>query len=102
MEAVKVQYTVKPDYLEENKRNIRKVMEALRADPIPGMHYSTYTDDEHPTTFIHINMARDGETMAKLQELPEFVAFRTALKASAPPSPPKQTRLNLVGAGFDL
>lgn len=102
MKTVKVQYTVKPDYVEENKRNIRKVMEALKANPIAGMQYSTYTDSDHPNTFIHINMAKDAETMSKLNTVEAFKAFRMALKASEPLSPPKETRLNLVAAGFDL
>ena len=102
MKAVKVQYTVQPDYAEENKTNIKKVMDALMANPIEGMLYSTYTHGEDPNTFIHINMARDSETMAKLSDLNEFVHFRTSLKASNPISPPQQTKLNLVGAGFTI
>ena len=66
------------------------------------MQYSTYTDNENPNTFIHINMSKDAETMSKLSKLKEFTEFRTALKASQPLAPPKQTSLDLVGAGFDL
>lgn len=102
MKAVKVQYTVKPEFVEENKNNIQKVMSALNANPIVGMQYSSYTDDENPNTFIHINMAKDGETMSKLNDLKEFAEFRMALKTSQPVSPPKQTKLNFVGAGFSI
>lgn len=102
MKAVKVQYTVIPEYVEENKRNIQKVMDVLKAKPIEGMQYASYTDDENPNTFIHINMARDAETMSKLNDVKEFAEFRMALKASQPLSPPKQTTLNLVAAGFEL
>ena len=102
MKAVKVQYTVIPEYAEENKRNIQKVMDALKTNPIEGMQYSSYTDDEDPNTFIHINMARDAEIMSKLNAVKEFTEFRLALKASQPLSPPKRTTLNLVGAGFEL
>jgi len=102
MKAVKVQYTVKPEYVEHNKANIRKVMEVLKNNPIPGMQYSSYTTEDDPNTFVHINMAKDGETMSKLSELPEFTTFRTELKASEPVSAPKSTNLNLVGAAFEL
>ncbi|NND77856.1 MAG: hypothetical protein HKN39_06705 [Flavobacteriales bacterium] len=101
MKAVKVQYTVKPDFVEQNKINIKKVMDKLKNDPIPGMMYSTYTIDSG-NTFVHINMARDGETMLKLNEIEEFGAFRKALKESGPLSPPKQTELDPVAAGFEL
>lgn len=102
MKAVKVQYTVKPEYVEQNKKNIQKVMEELQLHPIAGMHYASYTDSENPNTFIHINMAKDESTMSKLSQIDAFNAFRTALKASEPLSPPKQTTLDLVAAGFEL
>ena len=102
MKAVKVQYTVKPEYVSQNKENIKRVMDALLSNPIEGMLYSTYTDASEPNTFIHINICKDEETMAKLQQVPEFVEFRTALKDSNPISPPAQTALNPVAAGFTI
>lgn len=101
MKAVKVQYTVKPEYVAQNKANIQKVMDALKANPIEGMHYASFTLDDGQT-FVHINMAKDSETMSKLQEVQEFSEFRKALKASGPLSPPKQDALNLVAAGFEI
>jgi len=102
MKAVKVQYTVKAEYVEENKKNIQKVMDMLKTNPIDGMLYSSYTDSENPNTFIHINIAKDEETLSKLSDIKEFTEFRMALKASEPISPPKQTNLELVAAGFEL
>ena len=101
MKAAKVQYTVKPEYVEQNKANIQKVMDHLRTNPINGMQYASFTLDDG-VTFVHINMANDQETMDKLQDLELFTAFRMALKASGPLSPPKSENLNLVAAGFDL
>lgn len=101
MKAVKVEYTVQPEYVEQNKENIRKVMDRLKKEPIAGMMYSSYTTGDG-NTFVHINIAKDQETMGKLNEVQEFNDFRQALKASAPVSPPKQTELDPVGAGFDL
>lgn len=101
MKAVKVQYTVKPEYVEQNKANIRKVMDELLSNPIEGMQYASFTMDDGQT-FVHINMANDQETMDKLQEVEVFNDFRKALKASGPISPPKSESLDLVGAGFEL
>lgn len=101
MKAVKVQYTVKPEFVEQNKANIRRVMEAIRSQPVPGMHYASFTLDDGQT-FVHINMAKDGDTMSKLNDFPEFGEFRKALKESGPLSPPKADDLTLVGAGFEL
>lgn len=101
MKAVKVQYTVKPEYIEQNKANIQRVMEYLRSNPIDGMQYSSFTLDDGQT-FVHINMAKDEETMNKLQQVEPFNEFRMALKESGPVSPPKSENLNLVDAGFEL
>lgn len=102
MKAVKVQYTVKSEFVEQNKANIQKVMDALKANPIEGMLYSSYTLEDDGQTFVHINIAKDEETVSKLIEMEEFDQFRQALKESEPVSPPQQTKLNLVGAGFEL
>lgn len=101
MKAVKVTYTVQPEYVETNKTNIKRVMDRLKSDPISGMQYASFTLDDG-VTFVHINMAKDQETMNKLQELEEFNEFRSQLKASGPVSPPTSENLNLVAAGFSL
>ena len=101
MKAVKVQYTVKPEFVDQNMANIRNVMEALRSRPITGMWYASFTlDDEQ--TFVHISMAKDQDTMDELDELKEFGEFREALMASGFISPPASENLNLVDAGFDV
>lgn len=101
MVAVQVKYTVQPGFVEENKANIHRVMDAIKSKPIDGMLYSTYTIDDG-NTFVHINMAKDQQTLSSLNNVPEFTEFRMALKASNPVSPPNQTDLNPVGAGFEL
>jgi hypothetical protein len=101
MKAVKVQYTVKPAFIETNKENIRKVMDAIRSNPIDGMLYASFQLDDGQT-FVHINMAKDEETMARLNEVAEFNDFRTALKHSEPVTPPHSTNLSFVGSTFDL
>ena len=101
MIAVKVQYTVKPEYVDQNKANIRKVMAAIRANPIPGLQYASFILNDGQT-FVHINMAKDQETLSKVGGLSEFEEFRVALVASGPISPPASETLTLVDAGFDL
>ncbi|MFT5820832.1 MAG: nitrogen regulatory protein PII-like uncharacterized protein [Crocinitomix sp.] len=100
MISVKVEYTVEFGFVEENKSNIQKVMEALQQQPIEGMYYSSQTINDSPNTFVHYNLAKDTETMSKLSELDEFKAFQKALKASKPLSPPQATNMTVVGVGF--
>jgi hypothetical protein len=92
---------VQPSFVEQNKANIRRVMDAIREKPIDGMLYSSFTLEDG-NTFVHINMARDDETMSRLREVPEFQQFQAALRDSKPPVPPKATDLHAVGAAFVL
>ena len=101
MQAMKIQYTLKPESVDQNKANIRKVMDAIRANPIPGMQYSSFVLEDGQT-FVHINMAPDLETLAKLKEVKEFGEFLAALDASDPIAPPLAVNLSLVSTGFDL
>ena len=101
MKAVKVQYKVKSEYVSQNKVNIKKVMEKLKSSPIEGMLYSSYTMEDGET-FVHINIAKDADTMNKLNDLQEFNEFRKSLKESDPIEAPKATTLELVEAGFEL
>ena len=101
MQAVKVEYTVRPEYVEQNKANIGKVMDYLRENPIEGMQYSTFIKEDGQS-FVHINMARSGEIISKLNDVEAFQNFRKGLKGSQPLSSPSATKLTFVGAGFEI
>jgi len=101
MKAVRVQYTVKREYVEQNKKNIKAVMDALKANPIDGMYYSSYQLADG-VSFMHVNFAKDDSTMSKLNDVQAFNDFRMALKASGPVSPPNGEDITLVGAGWKL
>ena len=101
MKAVKVQYTVRAEFVERNKENIRSVMDVLRANPIDGLKYAAFMLDDGQS-FVHINMARDADTLSRFTGLAEFKAFQAALKESDPVSPPAAETLHLVAAGFEL
>lgn len=101
MKAVKVQYSVQPSFADTNAANIRKVMDALKANPIDGVTYVAFRLNDNQT-FVHIVVARDDAAQAKVSDLPEFKAFQATLKASNPVTPPSPEDLDLVGASFDI
>ena len=74
MKVVKVQYTVQPGFVEQNKANIRRVMDALKVRPIPGMRYASFTLGDGQT-FVHLNMAKDEDTLGRLNDVREFKEF---------------------------
>jgi quinol monooxygenase YgiN len=101
MKAVKVQYTVKPEYADTNKRNIRKVMEDLQEIANPGIRYSSFVLDDGKT-FVHFGVYSDQAAMDVLNNLPSFQFFRDQLKASGPDAPPNADDLNLVDSSYEI
>ncbi|MGI9423191.1 MAG: hypothetical protein ACR2PA_08355 [Hyphomicrobiaceae bacterium] len=99
MKSVKVTYTVRPEFVEENKANIRAVMDALKANPIDGVSYAAFMLDDG-ATFVHINLARDDEALSELTGMEAFKAFQSALRGSDPVAPPSPEAMQLVGANF--
>ena len=101
MKAVKVQYTVKAEYAETNKRNIRKVMVDLQEIAHPGIKYSTFLFEDGKT-FIHFGMYSDQAALDVVNNLPSFQFFRDQLKTSGPEVPPKGDDLNLIDSSYEI
>jgi hypothetical protein len=96
MKAVKVTYTVKPEFVQTNQNNITKVMDYLKNNPIEGMWYKAFLMEDGQS-FMHINIAKDESTLQKLLSVSVFNDFRTQLKDSGPLAPPSQSPLDPIG-----
>jgi hypothetical protein len=99
MKIIKVEYQVKPDFVESNKQNIMKVMEALKAKKITSFRYSSYYLGEGK--FMHHNIT-NGDNFAELNELQEFKNFLSELKASEPIVSPHPLEIELVGSNMEM
>ena len=101
MNAVKVQYTVKEEYVETNKANIQRVMADLKEINNPGIKYSAFLLDDGKS-FVHFVMRADDEAQKSLSELPSFQEFQRQLRESGPEAPPNAEDLTLVGSSWDF
>ncbi len=101
MKAVKVEYTVKPEYVETNKANIQKVMEELRGMGDTGILYSTYIKEDG-CSFVHFSIHRNAEEPNIIPTLKAFQSFRDQLKAEGLVTPTQSMNLTMVGKSFDL
>ena len=101
MKAVKVQYTVKQEYADTNKRNIRKVMADLREISHPGIKYSSFVLDDGKT-FVHFGVYSDQAALDVVNNLPSFQFFRDQLNASGPEMPPKADNLNFLDSSYEI
>ena len=101
MKIIRVQYEVKPDYVEHNKSNIVQVMKDLKALNNPNTKYASYLEDDG-VTFMHFAQYPDEETAKLLNDLPSFAKFRKELKESNPVVPPGSMNMSLVASAFDI
>jgi len=101
MKIVKVVYTAKADYTEQNKANIRTVMQDLRQLNNPNINYHVCLGPDEKT-FTHIAFFKAEEDEKMLLTLPSFISFQAQLKASGPEVPPKQEHPSFVGSSKEL
>jgi hypothetical protein len=101
MNGVKVQYTVKEEYVETNKANIRQVMADLRDINNTDIQYSAFLLDDG-VTFVHFVMRANDEAQKIVSELPSFQEFQRQLKESGPEAPPNAEDLTFVGSSWEI
>ena len=101
MKIVRVTYTTKADYAEQNQGNIRQVMIELRKANRPGINYHVCLSGDGKT-FTHTAFFNSEEDEKVLLNLPPFKHFQDQLKSSGPEIPPKQELLKLVGSSKDM
>ena len=101
MNGVKVQYTVKEEYVETNKANIQQVMADLREINNPDIQYSAFLLDDG-VTFVHLVMRVNDEAQKTVSELPSFQEFQRQLKESGPEVPPNAEPLTYVGSSWEI
>jgi hypothetical protein len=101
MKIVKVTYTTKAEYAEQNQTNIKNVMADLQKLHHHSINYNACLSADGKT-FIHTAFFSSDEDEKLLTELPSFKYFQQQLKASGPEAPPKQELLKLVGSSTDI
>jgi heme-degrading monooxygenase HmoA len=101
MKIVKVTYTVKQDFAEQNSANIRNMMQDLQAAAHPGIRYDV-TLAQDGKTFVHTAFFDSEEDQQKLFATPSFRHFQEEMKQSGPEVPPKQEIMTFVGSSYPL
>ncbi len=101
MKIVKVTYTAKAEYSEQNQANIKIVMADLQKINNSGINYNCCLSPDGKS-FTHTAFFKSEEDEKVLLTLPSFINFQQQLKASGPESPPKQEYPTLVGSSCDV
>jgi len=96
MKVTRVQYTVRSEFVEENKRNIGAVMREVRALARDDVRYAVYLHDDGKT-FMHVAQQNSAEAERFPTSLDSFKAFQARLKENLE-VPPKVEKFSLVEA----
>jgi len=101
MKIVKVTYTTKAEFSEQNQSNIKNVMIDLQNANHQGINYNACLSADNKT-FIHIAFFKSEEDQKYLNDLPSFKSFQEQLKFGGLEVPPKQELLTLVGTSNNI
>jgi hypothetical protein len=99
MKIIRVQYTVKSDFVEANKQNIARVMEELRQTGNVDVKYFALLHEDGKT-FMHVVMYNSTEAESFPASLESFKTFQAELKENVE-VPPKTETFSLVDSSFD-
>ncbi len=97
MKIIRVIYTTSPEFAAINSRNIRAVVEELKALRHPGIKYSTYLMDDKKT-FMHFDQFENEEAHQVLTALDSFKHFDSQLQAGKLEVEPVLVEMSLVGS----
>ena len=101
MKIVRVTYTTRIEFAEQNQSNIKNVMADLQKLNHPGINYNACLNADGKT-FTHTAFFKSDEDQKILNELPSFKNFQEQLKSNGFEAPPKQELLSLVGSSTNI
>lgn len=101
MKIVKVTYTTKAEFSEQNQSNIKNVMTDLKNANHEGINYNACLSSDNKT-FIHTAFFKSDEDQNLLNKLPSFKSFQEQLKSGGLEVPPKQELLTLIGTSNNI
>ena len=100
MKLVKIQYTVKEEFVPQNKANIKALTDSIRDLGRSDIKHTVYllTDGK---TFLHLAQYENAEAQDVLHNLPAFKYFSREREAHIE-VPPHVEEMSLVGSTFDI
>lgn len=101
MKIVRVTYTARAEYTDQNQANIKIVMSDLQKINNPGINYNCCLGADG-RSFTHTAFFKSEEDEKVLTTLPSFISFQQQLKANGLDAPPKQELLSLVGTSKEI
>ncbi len=97
MISVIVTYTVKPEYVEQNKQHIQQFLKDFKVLDTSAFEYNIYTKEDG-LTFVHYSVYRDEKVQTEVLNVPSFKEFQRLRDESGLNGTHKVEVLNLIGS----
>jgi hypothetical protein len=97
MKVVRVQYTVRPEFVTTNQQNIAAIVSELKTLNHAGIKYTAWLLPDGKT-FMHFDQLESEEAHQVLQSLASFKKFAAELAASQLEVEPRLELLSLVAS----
>lgn len=101
MKIVKVTYTVKAAFAEENQENAKQFILDLKKRGYSGIRYFSFLGEDGKT-FTHLAIFEQDELQKILLALPSFKEFQAKRDESGLEAAPTIETIRLVASSFDL
>lgn len=70
-----VSYTVRPEYVEQNKKNIQEFLKDFKQLDTADFQYNVHTKDDN-VTFVHYSAYKNEEVQKRILNVPSFKEFQ--------------------------
>ena len=97
MISVIVTYTVKPDFVEQNKQHIQQFLKDFKELDTAGFEYNVYTKEDN-LTFVHHSVYRNEKIQTEVLNVPSFKEFQQLRDESGLNDSHQVEVLTLVGS----
>lgn len=101
MISVQVSYTVKPEFVEQNKQNISLFLADFKQMSHYHFLYQVYLLEDG-VTFQHLSMYEDKAVQDEVLQVPSFLTFQSQRDASGLVKQPVIEKLSLIGSSIRL
>jgi len=99
MISVKVSYTVKPEFVAQNKQNISIFLADFKIIITNNFLYNVYLQEDG-ITFLHISMYENEETQNEILNVASFKDFQEQRDQSGLVDLPKIEKITLIGSSL--
>ncbi|RZL45355.1 MAG: hypothetical protein EOP00_17615 [Pedobacter sp.] len=101
MISVKVSYTVKPDFVKQNKQNINAFLSDFKKLSTANFLYNVYLKEDG-LTFLHVSMYENEEVQNIVLQVQSFLDFQKERDESGLNDSLKLEYIELIGSSLSL